>query len=252
MADMAVILLSGGMDSLVTAGIARDLGRELALLHVDYGQRTRKSERQAFSAIADHFGIPTQRRLLAKTDLFRQVRGSSLIDPTIPIQSDFPIAKGIPNSYVPFRNGILLSMATAWTESLGARDIWYGAVEADATGYPDCRSTFVEAFQKTASLGTRPDTSLEISTPLLAMTKKEVVEKGLSMDLPFHLTWSCYRTDELACGTCPSCQIRLQAFAQAGVPDPLTYAQTETISNPHEKAERLRNLLRSTQGKADA
>lgn len=223
--NLAVVALSGGMDSCVTAALAREQGFELALLHADYGQRTEGREREAFNALAGHFQVPATRRLVIPFDHLRRIGGSALTDPNLPLALDQdPHREGVPLSYVPFRNAHLLSTATSWAEVLGATAIFVGFVEEDSSGYPDCTEAFLRSFEQTAHLGTRPDTRLAFHAPLLHLRKAEIVRQGLALSAPLHLTWSCYQSEAKACGRCDSCLLRLQGFKEAGVPDPIPYA----------------------------
>src|SRR5712691_1143905 len=217
----AVVLISGGMDSCVTAAIARQ-NYEIAALHASYGQRTERRELQSFQAVADHFGII--QRLAVKLDHFRAIGGSSLTDSSMPIRDADLASQDIPNTYVPFRNAHFLSIATSWAEVLGATKIFIGAVWEDSSGYPDCRPEYYEAFNRVIRAGTRPSTNITIETPLIHLSKRDIVKKGVELCAPFHLTWSCYRDEDAACGVCDSCALRLRAFQQAGVEDPIAYA----------------------------
>ena len=217
----AVVLMSGGMDSCVTAAIAaRDY--EIAALHASYGQRTEHRELQCFHAIADHFGIP--QRLVVRLDHFRAMGGSSLTDSSMGIRDADLESHEIPNTYVPFRNAHFLSIATSWAEVLGAGRIFIGAVWEDSSGYPDCRPEYYEAFNRVIRTGTRPSTEIRIETPLIHLSKREIVKQGLELQAPFHRTWSCCRDSDLACGVCDSCALRLRAFQEAGIEDPIAYA----------------------------
>jgi len=218
---LAVCLISGGMDSCVTAAVANEEAEALAFLHVSYGQRTEARERRAFEEIADHYNV--KQRLVVSLDHLAQIGGSSLTDSKIAIRSADLAGQGIPTSYVPFRNAHLLSIATSWAEVIGANSIYIGAVAEDSSGYPDCRPEFYEAFQEVIRLGTRPETNIEIRTPVIAMKKSEIVELGQRLEAPFELTWSCYRETDQACGDCDSCALRLRAFRLAGITDPITY-----------------------------
>ena len=219
----AVVLVSGGMDSAVTASIAaaRVGAAGLALLHVGYGQRTQMKERACFEALADH--LQAARRLVVSLEHIAAIGGSSLVDRARPIPQAFSVP-GIPSTYVPFRNGQLLSVAAAWAEALGARAIYIGAVEEDSSGYPDCRRAFFDAFEAAMAAGTRPGPRVAIETPVIALRKSAIVRRGQELGTPFHLTWSCYQSEEAACGACDSCALRLRAFAEAGVTDPIPYA----------------------------
>ena len=221
-ASLAVCLVSGGMDSCVTAAIAGQENEELAFLHVSYGQRTEGRERQAFADLARHYCVT--RRLNASIEYLREIGGSSLTDRTIEVAEANLSSRTIPSSYVPFRNSHLLAIATSWAEVIGASRIYIGAVAEDSSGYPDCRPEFYESFQKVIDVGTKPDTNIEIVTPVINLRKAEIIKRGLELNAPLNLTWSCYQAEDSACGRCDSCALRLRAFAEAGVVDPIDYA----------------------------
>jgi 7-cyano-7-deazaguanine synthase len=221
---LAVVLLSGGMDSCVTAAIAAQSHR-LALLHSSYGQRTEARERRAFEEIAGHF--QAAHRLHIDQRYMTRIGGSALTDTSIEVpDADLVAADAgrIPVTYVPFRNAHFLAAAVSWAEVLGAEKIFIGAVEQDSSGYPDCRPAYYEAFEKLADLGTRPETRIAIETPLIACSKAEIVRRGTALGAPLDRTWSCYQSSEEACGICDSCALRRRAFAQAGLEDPIRYA----------------------------
>ncbi len=211
------------MDSLVCAAIAART-HELAFLHLNYGQRTERRELSSFHDIADHYGVT--RRLVVDAGHLSAIGGSSLTDHSIEIERANLDRNGVPSSYVPFRNANILSMAVSWAEVLGARKIFIGAVEEDSSGYPDCRREFYEAFNALVALGTRPETRIEIVTPVIGMSKSEIVRMGVELAAPFGLTWSCYKNEDVACGECDSCALRLRGFRQAGVDDPVPYRST--------------------------
>jgi 7-cyano-7-deazaguanine synthase len=219
--SLAVCLVSGGMDSCVTAAIAREEHEALAFLHVSYGQRTEQRERKAFEDIADYYKVT--RRLAVSIEHLARIGGSSLTDQNIPVAAANLAAVGIPTSYVPFRNAHLLSIAASWAEVIGARYIYIGAVAEDSSGYPDCRPEFYDAFQRAVEIGTKPETRIEIKTPVIAMRKSEIVLRGKSLAAPFELTWSCYQESERGCGNCDSCALRLRAFREASIADPIPY-----------------------------
>lgn len=225
-ASLAVCLVSGGMDSCVTAAIANVENDELAFLHISYGQRTERRERRAFEDLADHYRV--SKRLVASLDYLSRIGGSSLTDASVPVAvadpSSQPSSEGIPTSYVPFRNAHLLSIAASWAEVLGAESIYIGAVAEDSSGYPDCRPVFYEAFQQVIETGTRPETRIKIKTPVIEMRKAEIIQRGLELGAPLGLTWSCYQAEDQACGRCDSCALRLRAFRESGVTDPIAYA----------------------------
>ena len=220
--SLAVCLVSGGMDSCVTAAIAREENDELALLHISYGQRTEARERQAFEELAEHYGVT--KRLIASIEYLKDIGGSSLTDESIQVAEANLTSREIPTSYVPFRNSHLLSIATSWAEVIHANRIYIGAVAEDSSGYPDCRPEFYEAFQRVIGLGTKPETRIEIVTPVIHLRKAEIIKRGIELAAPLNLTWSCYQAEALACGGCDSCALRLRAFAEAGVQDPIPYA----------------------------
>jgi 7-cyano-7-deazaguanine synthase len=216
----AVVLVSGGMDSLVTAAIA-DREYELCFLHLNYGQRTEKRELKAFNDIADYYKV--KYRLVVNAEYLSQIGGSSLTDKNIKISNADLYYKGIPSSYVPFRNANILSIAVSWAEVIGASKIFIGAVEEDSSGYPDCREVFYKAFNSVIKLGTKPETNILVETPIIHLKKQEIIKKGIELKAPFELSWSCYQNEEKACGVCDSCALRLRGFQLAGIDDPLTY-----------------------------
>jgi 7-cyano-7-deazaguanine synthase len=218
-----VVLLSGGMDSCVVAAIANQT-HTLALLHASYGQRTEARERRSFEAIGDFYGV--QQRLTIRLDAFAKIGGSALTDRKIDVPENghaLAAGTGIPVTYVPFRNAHFLSAAVSWAEVIGANAIFIGAVEEDSSGYPDCRPQYYHAFAEVIRQGTRPETHIEIVTPVIALKKNEIVRRGVSLGAPLDRSWSCYQFDDAACGTCDSCRLRLEAFAKAGVADPIPY-----------------------------
>ena len=227
---IAVVLLSGGMDSCVCAAIAREQhgAGNVALLHAMYGQRTEKRERQAFDAIADFYGV--RQRLVVKLDHFRAIGGSALTDNRIEVPENELGAPGpggstIPVTYVPFRNAHFLSVGVSWAEAIGAGALYIGAVAEDSSGYPDCRPEYYRVFQQLIRVGTKPETEIEMVTPVIAMKKSEIVRRGRELGAPLHLTWSCYQGQTAACGKCDSCLLRLRAFSEAGVEDPIPYRE---------------------------
>ena len=218
-----IVLLSGGMDSCVTAAMANQT-HQLALLHASYGQRTESRERRAFEEIADFYGVTE--RLVARFDVFRQIGGSALTDQKIavPAMGEALAAQAeIPVTYVPFRNAHFLSAAVSWAEVIGATAIFIGAVAEDSSGYPDCRPSYYRAFEQVIQEGTRPETDIRIVTSVIGMRKSEIVRRGIELGAPLDRTWSCYQFDDEACGTCDSCRLRLRAFTEAGSQDPIAY-----------------------------
>lgn len=209
------------MDSCVTAASAAQEVDELAFLHISYGQLTETRERKAFNDIADHYNV--EDRMDVSIEYLAKIGGSSLTDDKIPVSESALDSKEIPTSYVPFRNANMLSIATSWAEVIGASSIYIGAVAEDSSGYPDCRPDFYAAFQQTIDTGTKPDTNIEIRTPIIHLSKADIVKKGIKLNAPLQLTWSCYRSEALACGTCDSCALRLRGFAAADIKDPIPY-----------------------------
>ena len=218
------------MDSCVTAAIAceRYGAGKIAALHASYGQRTQARERRAFTDVADFYGI--SERLVVQLDHFRAIGGSALTDQKIAVPEDQLGIRGpdgdIPVTYVPFRNAHFLSVAVSWAEAIGAEAVYIGAVAEDSSGYPDCRPEYYRAFQELVRAGTRPETRIEIVTPVITLKKSEIVRRGVELGAPLHLTWSCYQSEDAACGACDSCLLRLRAFAEAGVADPIPYRRT--------------------------
>ncbi|MGE5401735.1 MAG: 7-cyano-7-deazaguanine synthase QueC [Bacteroidota bacterium] len=216
----AVIAVSGGMDSCVTAAIAiREY--EPAFAHFNYGQRTEKRELKAFMDIADYYQV--KHRLIIDYTHLAKIGGSSLTDLNIEVTKADLNQKEIPSSYVPFRNANILSACASWAEVLGAGAIFMGAVYEDSSGYPDCRPEFFSAFEKMLDLGTKPTTNIKIETPIINLSKAEIVKKGVELNAPLHLSWSCYQNEDEACGVCDSCALRLRGFRGAGIEDPIKY-----------------------------
>ena len=206
----------------IAALAARDY--DAYALHFSYGQRTEARELQSSRQVAET--LHCKDFLPLKIDLFRQIGGSALTDTSISVPKapeHEPIGESIPVTYVPFRNAHFLAAAVSWAEVLDAKTLFIGAVEQDSSGYPDCRPAYYEAFQQLIRTGTR-DGSIRVETPLISMRKHEIVRRGLELRAPFHVTWSCYTSNQAACGTCESCILRLRAFAEAGVDDPIPYA----------------------------
>jgi len=218
----AVVLMSGGMDSAVCAAIAKGDGFRIAALHLSYAQKTESRERECFEKLADYFGVSF--KLIVDLGYLAKIGGSSLTDDKIEVAKADLENSGIPTSYVPFRNANMLAIATSWAEVIGAEAIYIGAIEEDSSGYPDTRKVFIEAFQQAVNTGTKPETNIIIRTPVINLTKSEIVTMGLELKVPFELTWSCYKQSSgPACGRCDSCALRLRGFAAAGVDDPILY-----------------------------
>lgn len=219
---LAVVALSGGLDSCVAAAIAKE-NFDLALAHINYGQRTEKRELQAFHNIAAYYEV--DKKLVIDFTHLAKIGGSSLTDKNMQVSQANLNNKATPSSYVPFRNTNILSACVSWAEVIGASAVFIGAVEEDSPGYPDCRPAFFKAFEKVVEVGTKPSTNIKIQTPVIKMSKKEIIRKGLELEAPLHLTWSCYKNEEEACGECDSCALRLRAFEQLGEEDPIPYAK---------------------------
>ncbi|MDP4114930.1 MAG: 7-cyano-7-deazaguanine synthase QueC [Bacteroidota bacterium] len=217
---IAVVALSGGLDSCVTAAIANE-DYELALLHANYNQLTEKKELESFNRIAEYYNV--KHKLVVDLSHIAAIGGSSLTDKSIPVKKADLHSKEIPNSYVPFRNANILSVCTGWAEVLNASAIFIGAVFEDSSGYPDCRPEFFKAFQQVIKLGTKPDFNADIITPVINLSKAEIVKKGIELNAPLKFTWSCYTNEDEACGVCDSCALRLRGFQIAGVEDPIAY-----------------------------
>lgn len=216
----ALCIMSGGMDSTLVAYIMRSRGYEIVALHFNYGQRTVEKERSSFRAICEDLGVAEKYEI--DLDFFKAIGASALTDHTIDVPTG-GIESGIPITYVPFRNGIFLSIATAIAEKEGCSAIAIGVVEEDSSGYPDCRESFIDAFSKAANLGTKETTAITIEMPLVHLQKSQIVQEALKLDAPLHLTWSCYQNEDKACGVCDSCRLRLRGFDRAGAVDPIPY-----------------------------
>ncbi|HIE32725.1 MAG TPA: 7-cyano-7-deazaguanine synthase QueC [Thermodesulfobacteriaceae bacterium] len=219
---LAVVLVSGGLDSCVTAAVAAQ-EHDVAFLHVKYGQRTEPREEKAFFDLCEHFR--PKFRLVAEVPALKAIGGSALTDTKLSVPEEEPDPERIPITYVPFRNAHFLCVAVSWAEVIGAEKIFIGANQVDFSGYPDCRRSFFDAFERTIEEGTRPETHIRIETPLINLTKAEIVRLGVQLGAPFHLTWSCYQNEKVACGRCESCRLRLKAFSEAGLKDPIPYEE---------------------------
>lgn len=220
--EKAIVLMSGGMDSLVCAGLAVEKKHHVSFLHMNYGQKTSARERKSFEDIADYYHIaPNDRKVIDMTFL-SQIGGSSLTDDSISVKTYQGDSNVIPDSYVPFRNSIILSLAVSWAEVVGASKLYIGANHEDSPGYPDCRPSYYEAFNKVIKEGTKAG-NIEILTPVISMKKRDIVLKGQELKVPFALSWSCYKSSDKACGQCDSCALRLRGFKEAGINDPIDY-----------------------------
>jgi len=217
---IAVIAVSGGLDSCVTAAIANEK-YQLAFAHINYGQRTQERELKAFNEIADYYSV--EKRIIIDFTHLAKIGGSSLTDKSMEIHDADLENQEIPNSYVPFRNANILTACVSWAEVIEAEAIYIGAVFEDSSGYPDCRPDFFEAFNSVINLGTKTNTNIRIETPIIHMNKNEIIEHGNKLNAPLHLTWSCYKNEDEACGVCDSCALRLRGFQKAGIEDPIPY-----------------------------
>jgi len=217
---IAVVAVSGGLDSCVTSAIA-NLEYELAFAHINYGQRTQVRELKAFNDISDFYSA--KHRIIIDFNHLSKIGGSSLTDRSIEIEEANLEADEVPNSYVPFRNANILTACVSWAEVIGAEAIFIGAVFEDSSGYPDCRPDFFEAFNSVIDFGTKPETKIKIKTPIIHLKKNKIIEKGIELNAPLNLTWSCYQNEDEACGVCDSCALRLRGFQQKGIEDPIPY-----------------------------
>lgn len=219
----AVVLVSGGLDSCVTAAIAIEAGYEVAFLHINYGQLTQNRELAAFNDIANHYNI--SKRLVVDISYLKDIGGSSLTDTSIKVEEGATdeVGSRLPSTYVPFRNGNMIAIAVSFAEVYGAEKIFIGAVEEDSSGYPDCRAEFFDRFNSLLQIGLSPDCHLQIETPIITLSKADIVALGLELNAPLHLTWSCYQNEDEACGLCESCFLRLRGFKIAGIKDPIKY-----------------------------
>jgi 7-cyano-7-deazaguanine synthase len=222
----AVVLLSGGMDSATAAAEARARGYDLYVLHTSYGQRTETREYECARALAD--ALDATDFLHIETSHLASIGASSLTDESIDVEDADLENEDVPTSYVPFRNANLLSMAVSYAEANDCTAVFTGAHSEDYSGYPDCRPAFFDAFQEVIDVGTRPDTDIDLAAPFVEWSKTDIVERGTELSVPYDSTWSCYRDEAPACGTCDACAFRLQAFQRAGIEDPIDYATRPT------------------------
>ncbi len=220
MKKKALCIMSGGMDSTLAAYMMKDKGYDIIALHFNYNQLTQKKELECFRQICDDLGVVEKYEI--DLDFFETIGASALTDKNIKVPTG-GIEKGVPVTYVPFRNGIFLSIAAAIAEKHSAQKVTIGVVEEDSSGYPDCRETFINSFEKSINLGTKDETRISIQRPLVKLKKEQIVSEAFELDVPLHLTWSCYQDEEIACGVCDSCRLRLKGFERAGGIDPLPY-----------------------------
>ena len=215
----AIVLVSGGLDSCVTAALAKLDGFVLAFLHMNYGQRTEKRELKSFYDIGDYYNVKDH--LVVDISHLSIIGGSCLTDKNITVPEANLYNLQIPVSYVPFRNANIMAAAVSWAEVMGVSVIYVGAVEEDSSGYPDCRRSFFDVFEEVIKVGTKPETNISIKTPLINLSKSEIIKRGMELDAPLDLTWSCYKWEDVPCGECDSCALRERGFQQAGISDPL-------------------------------
>ncbi len=222
--DIAICLVSGGMDSLAIVAMAAKKHARLAFLHINYGQKTEKKELECFNKIADFYNVEADLRKVIDITFLKQFGGSSLTDDAIEVSSFAGDSDLIPSSYVPFRNTHIIAMAVSWAEILGASRIYIGAVEEDASGYPDCRPAYYAAYNLLIKTGTK-DGNIEIYTPIIHLKKDAIIKKVIELNAPIQHTWSCYASNDKACGVCDSCALRLRGFQKAQIEDPIEYSQ---------------------------
>lgn len=223
----AVILASGGMDSATAVYEARDRGFTPYFLHSSYGQRTENMEYECAKELAEE--VDAAEFLLVEMNHLARIGSSSLTDEAMAVPDANLENDDIPTSYVPFRNANLLSMAVSYAEANDCAAVFIGAHSEDFSGYPDCRPAFFEAFQQVMNIGTKPSTEIELVAPFVEWSKSDIAERGLELGVPYELTWSCYRDESPACGTCDACVLRLEAFRDAGVQDPIKYAHRPAL-----------------------
>lgn len=218
----AVCILSGGMDSTLASYMAKNEGYEIIAVHFNYGQRTEKRELQAFRDICADLQIKEKYEI--DIPFFTQIGASALTDSSIDVPTN-GVEEGVPVTYVPFRNGIFLSIASAIAEKEGASALFIGVVEEDSSGYPDCTDEFISKMTNAINQGTKESTKIEIKTPLVHLMKNEIVKKSLELNVPLEHTWSCYKEESEACGVCDSCRLRLNGFEKANATDPIKYKE---------------------------
>ncbi len=218
----AVCIISGGMDSALAATLAAQEGYEVIAVHFNYGQRTETRELASFRLITEDIGAVERYEI--DLPFFGQIGASALTDPSIEVPVE-GVEPGVPVTYVPFRNGIFLSIASAIAEKHGAEVLYIGVVEEDSSGYPDCRESYIEAMEHAVNLGTRDETQISIRMPLVHLSKAQIISKALEVGVNLGHTWSCYQSEDEACGVCDSCRLRLKGFEEAGVVDPITYVE---------------------------
>ncbi len=220
--DLVICLVSGGMDSLTTAAIANENFHNMAFLHLNYGQNTEDKELECFYKISDYYNIPDHFRKVVDMGFLKEVGGSSLTDDKFQVTQYQGDSDEIPSSYVPFRNTHIVALAVSWAEIIGAKKIFIGAVEEDSSGYPDCRESYYKAYNLLIKEGTKTG-DIEILTPIIHMSKDQVIKKATELKAPIAFSWSCYARSDKACGICDSCALRLRGFQRAQLEDPIEY-----------------------------
>lgn len=219
----AVVLASGGMDSATAAFEAREQGYDLYFLHTSYGQNTETKEFECAQQQAEYLDV--EDFLHVETEHLIHIGASSLTDEEIEVKEAELESDEVPSSYVPFRNANLLSMAVSYAEANDCNAVFMAAHSEDFSGYPDCRPAFFEAFQQVIDVGTKGETAIELVAPFVEWSKTDIVKRGLELDVPYDITWSCYRDEAPACGTCDACAFRLQAFRNVETTDPIEYTE---------------------------
>ncbi len=220
--DIAIVLVSGGMESVVCAAIAKNTHKELAFLHLQYGQKTAKKELACFNQVADFYNVPSKNRLIVDMSFLQKIGGSSLTDSSIEVSDFKGDSNEIPSSYVPFRNAHIVSTAVSWAEVIQANTIYIGANYEDSPGYPDCRPAYYEAFNQLIKTGTKKGL-INVKTPIINLKKTDIIDMALKLKAPLELSWSCYAREDKACGICDSCALRLRAFKALNIKDPISY-----------------------------
>ena len=216
----AICILSGGMDSTLASYIAKNDGYEIIAVHFNYGQRTQDRELKAFRDICNDLDILEKYEI--DIPFFTQIGASALTDKTIDVPTS-GVEAGVPITYVPFRNGIFLSITAAIAEKEGATAMYIGVVQEDSSGYPDCTDEFIADMKKAINQGTKKDTHIDILTPLVHLSKAQIVQEAMKLNVPLEHTWSCYKEEDEACGICDSCRLRLNGFKLANQIDPIKY-----------------------------
>jgi 7-cyano-7-deazaguanine synthase len=220
MSKKAVCIISGGMDSALSAKIAQNEGYDIIALHFNYNQRTQQKELESYRKIIKELNVINSYEI--DLPFFSQIGASALTDTTIDVPTG-GLEDGVPITYVPFRNGIFLSIAASIAEKHQATAIYIGVVQEDSSGYPDCRDSYIKAMQQAINLGTKDETKITIQMPLVHLSKAQIVQKSIELNVPLQYTWSCYKNEDKACGVCDSCRLRLRGFEQAGCKDPIEY-----------------------------